>query len=479
MFLKNKKWLLAAGYAVVCFLSMISGIFLNSMNHFWGGCLFAASGIGLYFFAVFFIADRNWLDLRAVFVGVWFVTVGMASMRMTGYQEEWQKETWVLFALSLIVFLIGASFGIEKGHRWYSKWRDKAASLGVGRLRFSFCENRLFWICIATTVIGIACFSANVAVKGFIPCFSSSTTAYMDFYTKFHIFSVASVGVSGLCYYCIKTQKLSLWKKTLLFLCIFYETILFPILVVSRGVFVVSALSLTVVVFYLHRKRFLALLLCLVVIFGIYAGCSQLRNYSDSYLSTVFDPIWVNLGQGNSSPDDLDHPENPGDEDFGFTLPPKVVFLYSYLTVSHDNFNEAVQNTKEYTYGLRQLQPFNVILRSGWLEETVENAEVYFVTPNLNTYNVLGDFYYDFGAIGVVVLLLLWSFVFGLNQGMYEKGKGVFVLLLLGNTMVPVAMSFFSAWLSIFSHWMLWGVVLLFAFAACVQWVPKKEETSK
>jgi hypothetical protein len=32
--------------------------------------------------------------------------------------------------------------------------------------------------------------------------------------------------------------------------------------------------------------------------------------------------------------------------------------------------------------------------------------------------------------------------------------------------MVPVALSFFSMWLSTFSHWLIWGVALLLAVAA-------------
>ena len=152
-----------------------------------------------------------------------------------------------------------------------------------------------------------------------------------------------------------------------------------------------------------------------------------------------------------------------------------MAFLYGYLTVSHDNFNEAVQNLEQYTWGTRQLEPFNVILQSDWLEERNETAEEHFVRPHLNTTNLIGDFYYDFGSAGVVICLLVWSFLFGVNQGVYRKENGVLALLMLGNTMTPVLLAFFATWLSELMLWVRWGVVLLFAVAACLQVVPKKK----
>lgn len=472
MRLTKKDWIYTAGYAVVSFLLMLGSVWMNPAHHLiWGGLLFLC-GVGLYLFGVLVLAKKNWLDIRPVFTGVWFATIGLASLRLTGYQEEWQAKTWVLLAVAVAVFQLSSAFGIDRGRKWYPALNKKLFGMKLGRLRFEFKENRIFWICVITTAVGMACFIVNVFIRGYIPCFVNHPQAYIQFYTRLHVFAVAATGVSGLCYYCIRTQALSAWKKAILWFCILYSTFLFPIMVVSRGVFVVSALALTVSVFYLHKKKFVALVLCLAVILGVYWGCSQLRNYSSEYLTFVFKPIEVG---GDEEKEDSDSIEGGG----GFKLSPQMAFLYSYLTVSHDNFNCAVKNVegKDYTYGARQLLPFNVILRSDALDSYIfEEHPPYFVDPNLNTINLVGDFYYDFGSLGVVILLMLWAFVFGLNQGMYEAGEGLFLRLLLGNTMVPVALCFFSSWMGVFTHWMLWGTVLIYAFAACATLAPKKEK---
>ncbi len=495
-----KKMIFYALYIALGFGCFAVEIILNPWNPLISGCVMIFCAIAFYFYIVCVIADYNWLDVRAVFSAFWMGTVGLAALRLTGYQEEWQPMTWVLLGLAFVVFQIGAGVGDFFGKKTYLSLQAKVRNIRFGRVHFLFSESRLFPLCVIVTLIGLTCFVINIAIKGFIPCFSDSTTAYMDFYTKFHVFAVASTAISGLCYYSLRTQPLRIWQKIVLYVCIFYTVFIFPIMVVSRGVFVVAAISLTVSVFYLHKKKLISLILCFSIILGVYWGCSSLRNYTDDQLSVLFDPIKVELPDKIQDGMDSNSSTSPGatidtstntdttvdistntdtmNKDFtsdridgssGFQLSPKAAFLYGYLTVSHDNFNEAVQNVKTFAFGVRQLAPFNVILRSEWISQKASQSETFLVRPHLNTTNLIGDFYYDFGIFGIVFCTLFWAFLFGLNQGMYEKGKGPFALLLLGNTMVPIAMSFFSTWLSLFNHWLLWGTVVLIAISCCLQ----------
>lgn len=474
-------------FVIVGFAAMAFSVVLNPINHYINGLFLLLCSIGLYFFCVLKFSERNWMDIRAVFSFVWFFTIGLASFRLTNYQEPWGWRTWLLVSGAYSVFQLGAWLGIYYGSKMLLSLGIRMKKLHLWRVRFQFQNSRLFWICVITTLVGFFCFVANVFIRGYIPCFSHSPTAYIDFYTRLHVFSVASTGVCGLCYYCIRIQKISAVKKIVLWVCIFYELILFPIFVVSRGTFIVSAVSLTVVVFYLHKKRFLALVLCLASIAGVYLMTSALRGYTDAQLQVFFEPSQIfveslNSGTDVSTDTDVEDSDGLSDSDsevknsnaLSFSLPPKLVFLYSYLTVSHDNFNEVVQNSETFSFGIRQVQPFNVILRNQWIEEKVDGLEHYFVRPHLNTTNLIGDFYYDFGAVGVIVCTLLWAVAFGAIQAFCESEKGIFSLLVLGNAMVPVALCFFATWLSVFSQWMLWGVVLIFAIASYVRIAPRK-----
>ena len=484
-------WKSAALYVLPTIAMLLTAPYVIEMNRILVCGILFMLAVGLYFYIVFGVADKNFLDIRAVFHGVWIGTISVASLKLAEYQEVWQVNTWVCMALAYLAFQLGTNLGIMLTARPLVRIRDFITRSRLGKLSFSMTESRLFWICIFATLIGLGCFVINVMIRGYIPCFSDDPTAYLTFYTRLHVFAVAATSVSGLCYYCIKTQKLGLIKKLILLLCIFYSTFLFPILVVSRGTFVVSAVSLTVVVFYLHRKKLWVLVSCLVVIVGVYLLASMLRGYTDAQLKEIFTPatITIQTPQGSKAtepgskeseptvpteptvtePSTTKPPVTEPPATIEFTLPPKLAFVYSYLTVSHDNFNEAVENSVAYFYGIRQLAPFNVILRSQKLESAISNGERYLVREHLNTTNLIGDFYYDFHGWGVFFLMLLWAFVFGIMQQAHQQYKGIFSLMVLGNAMVPVALCFFATWLSNFSQWLLWGAILLMAIAATIK----------
>lgn len=443
---------------------LIVGI-INPAHHFMSGILLGISAIALYLVYVFFVTDRNWLDIRAVFTGVWLGTLALAALRLTDYQEQWLFKSWVLLAISYLAFQLGASLGKENGAKVYKKSRDVLKKVKTGPFVFSVKENRLFAICIGVTLIGLTCFIINIAIKGFVPAFSDSMSAYVDFYTKFHVFSTAATAVSGLCYYVIHTQSLSIVKKSILWVCIFYLVILFPILTVSRGVFIVASVPLAVAIFYLHGKKLHVFILCICIIGGVYMMTSNLRGYTDEYLDMVFEPSDIVIGNEDELSTEGEMIEGNVTT---FALSPKMSFLYSYLTVSHDNFNEAVQNSTQYTWGARQLGAFNVILNIEKWDEIVLEAENHVVRPHLPTVNMMGTFYYDFHEFGVIFCSFFWALVFGLVQGYYEKSGAIFSLLIHGFSMNAVALSFFSSWIESFELWMFCGLIMILSIVASV-----------
>lgn len=471
-------------HIIIGTLLLLLGVVLNPVNHYIMGLVLMVGAVVLYFYIVFKIADKNWLDIRAVFAGVWLFTIGLAALRLLEYQEIWQTWTWIYNALAFFMFQIGAMFGKTVWNKIY----ERIEKIHFKRIYFKMEDNRLFAICVGVTLVGFVCFCINVYIRGFIPFFSSDPTAYITFYTRFHVFAVASTMISGLCYYCIKTQKIALWKKVILGICILYATFLFPTLVVSRGTFITSALSLATTIFYLHKKKLSALIVSLFFIMGIYMLLSTFRGYSDAQLKVFFEPSEISITDvskkdtsSKKSNKKTDKKSNKVKEteveetdiqeeskEVVFSLPPKVAFLYSYLTVSHDNFNEGVQNVTKHTYGVYELEPFNVILRNSKLEKTLDESKIYLVRDHLNTWNLIGAFYYDFSGFGIAFFMLVWGIVFSTVQACYLQTQGPIALYTLGNTMVPVALSFFASWTCEFSQWMHWGTGLIIWLIACV-----------
>lgn len=439
---------------------------INPINHYACALLLVLCAVALYFYTAVIPAKKNWWDIRALFSAIWLFTIGLASLRLTDYQRPWETATWLLLAGSYAMFYFGATLGITLGKKCYDKCKT---GISIKNISFRLQGQRLFWICFGVTIFCMACFAANIALRGYIPYFARSGDTYVGFYSKFYIFCTAGTGISGLSYYTLKTQKLSAWQKIFLWFSIVYSTFLYPMLVVSRGMFLTAALSLTTVVFYLNKRRFLLLVLSIAVIGAFYMEGTKARGYSEDQLNAFFEPSVIAPDNESTDPSaPTETPEETPNENSGFQLSGSAAFIYSYLTVSHDNFNEAVRTVDTYTYGLRQLLPFNVILRIDAVDARVEEVGHNFVRDHLNTTNLVGEAYYDFGAMGVILLMLLWAVAFGMIQSIALESGGPFGLMALGNTITPVALCFFESWMSIFSHWMHWGFVLILFLLATI-----------
>jgi hypothetical protein len=266
----------------------------------------------------------------------------------------------------------------------------------------------------------------------------------------------------------LKQFQLTRIKKILLSAYVILLVFIIPILLVQRGVFIHAAFILTAVVYLTSNRKLRVLLACLVIIFGGYSLGSALRGYSDAQLSVFFRPKDI-IG----STTEQNQTENDPFSEKTLRLSPKMAFLYSYLTVGHDNFDSAVENNTEKTWGIWQVKPFNVILRSDWIEARIAEAESnsvqHRVLFHLTTFNFVSGAYYNFGAVGVIVLVSLWSFCFGLVEEFNKKYKGVFSALTYGVIMTPVALCFYESWMSIFTVWLLWGTILLMFLAGSVR----------
>jgi len=451
------------------------------------------AGVTLYFYYSF-KGERSYLKLNAVFSASWLITIGLANLRLLEYQVIWNFYTWILLSVSHIAFINANNIA-----RKYFPVFEKRLSLVRISAKYSECpieykinSNSYFLISTVVTVIGIASFMINVYIKGYVPYFviSLNPNAYVEFYTRFHIFVVASMVSGGLSYYTLKKVNLTKLKKTFLVLYIVVIVFVLPILLVQRGTFVNAALILATMVYLLSNRKFIVLFLSIAIIFSIYLFGTSVRGYSDEQLSKFFQPKQINIISKEAETNDNGSQKNnevgevhentsnqPGvienidnSEKSTFILPPKMAFLYSYLTVSHDNFNSAVTKNEKYTWGIGQFEPFNVIFRLDWIENKLNEAELnslnHRVLPHLNTFNLISKAFYDFGIFGVIFFTSIWSFCFGLIEEFSSRYDGVFSKLVYGIIMTPVALSFMNPWLSIFSIWMMWGTIFLMFIAS-------------
>ncbi len=448
-------------------LIYVIAYFISGSQHAITGIFMIAAGIGSYIYFAF-KGERNYIKMDAVFSIAWVVTIGISQMMLNPYQRSWELISWISVCLAHVAFLVANDWA----HRVFPALERKFALNKLNDSKFPFQyerkDNRLFWIALITSVTGVAFFIANILIKGYVPFFASAENdkAYVEFYTRLHIFVVASMVSGGLAYYCLRKCQLSILKKIISVLIIIVMIFAIPILLVQRGTFIAVALILTTVIYLCSKKRrFILLLACLVLMLGIYQVGTSLRSYTEAQLVYLFQTEQDEINKKEEDDKDKDKEKTATNvkppEVIKIKLTPGQAYFYAYLSVSHDNFNCIVSEKEENTWGLFQLIPFNVLLRIDSINEKLAEVKMPQVTTYLNTNNLIGYAYYDFGLIGVVGLMLLWSFGFGIVEAFERKYKGPFVSLTYGVCMLPVALCFFNAWMSYFTTWLLWGTVFL------------------
>lgn len=409
-------------------------IYMNDKNII-AGIICMLSAIGFYIY--YYFKSHNLLNYQGVFLLSWWGCIGLAMLRLLGYQSKWSNKTLLIYYLASLIFMFGLILGKFVFNKFYN---NLIINKKKTRIDYELRANRIFWIVIISAIIAIGCFACSYFIKGFIPIFSTSPKAYVDFYTKFHIFEVATIACCGLGYYCIKKTSISKSKKFFLYLSIVIIVMILPIISVSRGILVCGFVILAPSVYFYSKKRALALFLLIIIGIGCFGLCTQKRNLSNEDLTYFFQPITEPTKSI-------------------IQLSPKEAFVYSYLTVGFDNLDVNIKNFNAFANGAYQLKPFNVILRNKNIDNILDNMfkNIKEVSEGLNTFGLIAAPYFDFGMKGVFIFMLIWSFAFGIIESYFLKYKGACSSVVYGITLIPVALTFFDSWMSVFTTWMWWG----------------------
>lgn len=444
--------------SMVIFTIYLLGYLASSNHNYISALILIVSAVVLYFY--FSLQDEiSFLKLKGVFSGVWLFTSGLAQFRFLNYQEQWSSITWLNMGLAHLTFFIGINLSLGFFPKIQNFYEIKLYTKSTKLFHLKRIEDKLFLVATISSLIGMCAFILNVIIKGYIPFFEITTnqSAYLDFYSRVHIFYIASLASIGVSFYCLMNCKLTLIKKAALVFYMIILVLVIPTLLVQRGSYIIASIILVTSIYFMSSRKFWILIICGVIVATGYLAGSSLRGYSDDQLVAFFPTKVIEGNLGNE--------ELISNSDLNFQLSPKVSFLYSYLTVSHDNFNSLVENKSKNTLGLWQIKPFNVLIRSNWINRQIEieeeSIENYRVLRHLTTFNLISMAYMDFGTIGVVICTFFWSFSFGTVETFYNKYKGPFSMAAYGVCLVPTALSFFDPWMSNFTPWLLWGTVLL------------------
>ena len=464
-------------YSISTMLLLIIPL-VNNISFTLGSLILFFDALIVYFYIS--LNKKNFYSLNSIFSAIWLGTISLSNLKILSYQRIWSNETWLYLALGFLIFNIFIEIGNTK--------KNKRIDSILENLNFENFNNKyLFFVCLLFGFIAVFGFIMTAKICGYIPFFSYEYNNYSNFYTKYLLLSHFSIINIPLTYYCY-TKENNIVKKICLIFIIFVQVFLIPTLAVNRGIFLIGALLLTATVYYLGKRTFLKVAICLIFAFAGYEIGSLGRHYTNELLSSSFKQNESEIIEENNQNNEISeenqnsetikennsskqndtileetiptneyseylekvndntyivHNTNNSLSDITFKIPEKILFIYSYLTVSHDNFDLIVKYNDEYSLGIRQLLGFDFILKR-IIPNYKESLNYYYVQFNLNTNNFLGTSISDFGIIGLIIFCAVFGFISGFIEASYLKSNRIIDLLILSILSYCVVLSFFS-----------------------------------
>lgn len=322
-----------------------------------------------------------------VFLAVWSLAIGMAEMKLSGFQGAWSIEGWMLLLIGIGAFMTGI------GMAWVVNLETRLMPLA--RIREAVRSEPLDARLLARFIVGsvimyFVSYGVCYAVKGFLPVFVVGTkTSRVDFYvfgfgvlinaTAFitYFTLLYSLGVPG-----ERRRKAGLITLATLALGSYF-------LLLQRYQIIMAVVISVVYLFYSRRRirlRLVAFAGTVTVAFFYWISSLRLSNVVSAYL---FHTSKMKIPR-----------------EYAMLTEP-----YMYMVMNLENFARGFERLQSHTYGYFS---FDWATALTGLKYPLQDYFVIDRTPYLNsgynTYTTFWWFYQDFGIPGLVLLPLVWGF---------------------------------------------------------------------
>lgn len=389
---------------------------------------------------------KDLIDAVAVFSVTWIGGIGLAQFRLSAIQTPWRISVWITFALVPLFFWM--AFSLTQ----YELWRFKKKKNLVRNPHRTNGTDHPYkpkkYIIIALWG-GVLCFMLMLfqyKIKGFFPALSNDPTARFNFYTKLIIIIAGTQAFVPLFIEVLFQGKIKKWKQILLIggiLVIVGATVLR----MSRGDSIITVLAATPAFIHGYERK-------MIKKHGEFKGLKKSRRTVGLFvLGVLFMFILVSSVRPESS-DFMKEAflipqfDNPILDSKFFS------YAYIYVTNGFENFNYAVENCQNFTFGLRQLEPISHFVPG-------MNAIIGSLPRYVNLYStttcLIRDFYLDFYFPGVFLGMIMYGIIMGILHYWYKQNRDFAMSCLYGTGFATCALCFFDAWLSIFTIWLMWG----------------------
>ncbi len=422
---------------IVYLISYTGSFFLAGRGQYYlSGILLLLAAVWLY--VRDYRHSKNLIHLRGIFSLFWVGGQGLACLKLSRLQEDWQLMTWVCMALAFVGFwgvfeLLSRTYGT--GYDSHSRWRS-----------FAGAPKPVYHMVCGVTAISLAAFLTEAVVLGYVPLFLRGVPhAYSEFHlTGVHYITVSCVLVPSLTVLHIHMERgRGSERRMLTALLMTGIALMIPILCVSRFQFVFAVL-LAGFTYISLQKQFspVYLSILIVVVIPVYLILSVARSHDVEYLNGIFEMKYA-------------------------TMPIFVTQPYMYIANNYDNFNCLVEALPRHTFGIRGLFPLWALSGLKFVFPQLINFPIYVNKKELTTLTMFYDAYYDFGWLGVLVFSCALGAAAYLLTIKLREMRNPMGYLLYAQLGAYLMLSFFTTWFSNTTTWfylILTGVMAVYYY---------------
>lgn len=383
----------------------------------------------IVFFLLIFTFFKKGTDIFApgrIFMLVWSLVIGLAELKLSGYQIEWKLYSWFVLSVSIFSLLLGifVVYVINVNKKIIS-----VNSIRTILTNVKINNNRLYLILLFVFFSYLISYMVIYAILGFIPLLTRQPNVTRTQWSVFGfglIIHLAPTVVYLVVLYFLSTK--SQFGKKIFAALIFIITLFTFFLLVQRFSLVISIILIMIFLYYgtykFNPKNVLIIFLLLV---GFMYGISTIR------VSSLFIDYLYYSAQMKFSPQ------------LAFLTEP-----YMYLVMNLENFANSVYHLDKFSYGYFS---FDFILAlSGlkhWISEyTYFEQFPHIINADYNTYSMFFIYYRDFGLFGVLLIPFILGAVVSTLYYKMRNNPNINSISLYGMFLFVLMFSFFIPMLS-------------------------------
>lgn len=386
--------------------------------------------IALCIFSVSYFYYRDILNPIGIFGIVWFSSVAISQLMLSGIQEVWMQETWFVVLISSFCFLAGALI-VQLSFK-----RVKSLSgFKIPINHYSF--NRLRKTILLLFALAMSAYFFEVYKNKGMPLLAEAKiSSYMNFGVQYiHYLTVLFIVVCVLAYLC---KNLFPFKNRKLFNLILVMSLFALLSMLGTNYLIFVFTGIFVIENYIRKRinitKFIILFAIAILMLATVTGFMRASSSNITYVKEIGKPT-------------IDIPDN-----LSFLFLP-----YTYIATNFNNLQIEIRERDNFYYGGATFLPiWAFTFQKGNFDIEYNIGHGGF---NVGTY--LRTYYIDYGLLGIVIFPFILGFLIMLLYCSLRHRPTIFKILIYGLVVHDLILVFFANSFALPTSWFFAAVYLI------------------